>query len=153
MTTTTLSANDILPTAPAASATTGERRGRSAVLWVIQALLAALFLFAGGMKLVVPLDQMAGPIALPGLFLRFIGVAEVLGALGLILPGVFRIRQSLTPLAAAGLILIMTGATVLTALTGSVGGAVVPLLVGLLAGSVAWGRRTSGDDAAIICAA
>src|SRR5882762_2650328 len=69
-------------------------RGRSTMnvaRWIVQGLLAALFLFAGSAKLVLPLDQMAGPVALPGWFLRFIGVAEVLGALGLVLPGLLRI--------------------------------------------------------------
>ena len=55
-------------------------------LWVVQVLLALLFVFAGGMKLVLPLDQLAGPVPLPGAFIRFIGVAELLGGLGLILP-------------------------------------------------------------------
>src|SRR5437867_5371882 len=88
-------------------------RGRSTMnvaLWIVQGLLAALFLFAGGAKLLLPLDQMAGPVALPGWFLRFLGVAEVLGALGLVLPGLLRIRPGLTPLAAAGLVIIMIGA-------------------------------------------
>src|SRR5204863_8860771 len=87
-----------------------EMRQKNSVLWVVQGLLALLFLFAGGMKLVLPLDQMAGPVALPGWFLRFLGTAEMLGALGLILPGVLRIHPELTPLAAAGLVIIMTGA-------------------------------------------
>ena len=71
-------------------------------LWIVQGLLAALFLFAGGVKLVLPLDQLTGPVPLPGLFVRFIAVAEVLGALGLILPGLLGIRPGLTPPAAAG---------------------------------------------------
>src|SRR5881397_4328576 len=83
-------------------------------LWIVQALLAAVFLFAGGAKLVLPLDKLTGPVAVPGWFLRFIGVCEVLGAIGLILPGLLRIRPGLTPLAAAGLVIIMIGATVLT---------------------------------------
>src|SRR5437870_4876205 len=86
----------------------------NAALWIVQGLLAAVFLFAGGTKLVLPLDQLTGPVALPGLLLRFIGVCEVLGALGLILPGVLRIRPGLTPLAATGLVIIMIGATVIT---------------------------------------
>ena len=110
------------------------------VLWVIQALLAALFLFAGVMKLVLPIEAMAGPIGLPGGFLRFIGVAETLGAIGLIVPGLTRIYPELTPAAAAGLVVIMIGATVLTAITGAVAGAIFPLVVGLLAASVAVGR-------------
>jgi hypothetical protein len=114
--------------------------GLNVMLWLVQGLLALLFLFAGGMKLVLPLEALAGPVALPGFFLRFIGVAEVLGAIGLILPGLLRIRQGLTPLAAAGLVIIMTGATVITAMGGAVAAALVPLIVGLLAASVAYGR-------------
>ena len=109
-------------------------------LWIVQALLAALFLFAGGMKLVVSLDQLAGPVALPGSFLRFIGVAEVLGALGLILPGLLRIRPGLTPLAAAGLVIIMIGASVITMMGGAIVPALASLLVGILAAFVAYGR-------------
>ena len=66
-------------------------------LWIIQSLLAALFLFAGAVKLVLPAEDLTGPIAFPILFLRFIGALEVLGALGLILPGLLRIRTGLTP--------------------------------------------------------
>ena len=77
---------------------------RNVTLWVIQGLLAALFLFAGSMKLILPIEAMAGPVALPGAFLRFIGVVEVLGAVGLVLPWLLRIRPELTPLAGAGLV-------------------------------------------------
>jgi len=109
-------------------------------LWIVQGLLAALFLFAGGMKLVLPLQKLTGPFPLPGLFIRFIGVCEVLGALGLILPGLLRIRPGLTPLAAAGLVIIMIGATVLTLMGGELTAAVVSAVVGLLAAFVAYGR-------------
>jgi hypothetical protein len=109
-------------------------------LWVCQGLLALLFLFAGGMKLVLPLEALEGPIALPGLFLRFIGVAEVLGAIGLILPGLLGIRTALTPLAAAGLVVIMIGATGLTLAAGQTGAALIPLVVGLISAFVAYGR-------------
>ena len=109
-------------------------------LWIVQGLLAALFLFAGGAKLVLPLDQMTGPVALPGWFLRFLGVAEVLGAFGLVLPGLLRIRPGLTPLAAAGLVIIMIGATVITLVGGMVAMALMNLVVALLAAFVAYGR-------------
>ena len=109
-------------------------------LWIVQGLLAALFLFAGVMKLVLPLDQMTGPVPLPGWFMRFLGVVEVLGGLGLILPGLLRIRTGLTSLAAAGLVIIMIGATVITAKGGDVVPALIPLAVGLLAAFVAYGR-------------
>ena len=116
-------------------------RRLNTVLWIVQALLAALFLFAGVMKLILPIEAMAGPVDLPGPFLRFIGVVETLGALGLILPGLFKVRPVLTPLAAAGLVVIMAGATVITAMGGQIAPALVPLTVGLLASSVAYGRR------------
>ncbi len=109
-------------------------------LWIVQVLLAALFLFAGGMKLVLPLEKLTGPFPLPGLFMRFIGVAEVLGAIGLILPGLLRIRPGLTPLAAAGLVIIMIGGTVVTLAGGDVAPALIPLVVGILAAFVAYGR-------------
>jgi hypothetical protein len=109
-------------------------------LWIVQGVLAALFLWAGGIKLVLPLDQLAGPVPLPGPFLRFIGVAEVLGALGLILPGLLRIRPGLTPLAATGLVIIMIGATAIGLAGDSVLLALIPAVVGLLAAFVAYGR-------------
>ena len=116
-------------------------------LWIVQGLLALIFLFAGGMKLVLPLDQMAGPVALPGWFLRFLGVAEVLGAIGLILPGLLSIRPGLTPLAAAGLVIIMIGATVIMLAGGMVAVALMTVVVGLLAAVVAYGRwRPSGEE-------
>jgi uncharacterized membrane protein YphA (DoxX/SURF4 family) len=71
---------------------------------------------------------------------RFIGVAEVLGAIGLILPGLLHIRPGLTPLAAAGLVIIMIGATVITTATMEASMALIPLIVGLLAALVAYGR-------------
>ncbi len=109
-------------------------------LWTVQALLALLFLFTGSMKLVLPIEELTAAVPLPGLFVQFIGVAEVLGALGLILPGLLRIRPGLTPLAAAGLVIIMIGATVVTLATMDASLALIPLVVGLLAAFVAYGR-------------
>ena len=109
-------------------------------LWIIQALLAALFLFAGGMKLITPIEEMTKQIAMPGWFLRFIGVTEVLGAIGLILPWLFRVRPGLTPLAAAGLSVIMIGATVVTMIIGDIPTALIPLMTGGLSVFVAYGR-------------
>jgi len=117
-----------------------ERPTMNVALWIIQGLLAALFLFAGGAKLVMSADQMAGPVALPVWFLRFIGVAEVLGALGLVLPGLLRVRPVLIPLAAAGLVIIMIGATVVMWAGGMVAVALMNLVVALLAAFVAYGR-------------
>ena len=116
------------------------KRARVA-LWSIQAVLAALFLFAGGFKLALPLAALAKLSPLPAIFLKFIGACEVTGALGLILPGVFNIKRGLTPLAAAGLVIIMIGATTVTVVTQGVAPAVLPFIVGLLAAAVAYGRR------------
>ena len=115
-------------------------------LWIIQGLLALLFLFAGSMKLIMPIEMMTAQmrVPLPGLFLQFIGVAEVAGAFGLILPGLLRIRPGLTPLAGACLVIIMIGATVVTLLGGDVAAALFPLVVGLLCAAVAYGRRSWG---------
>lgn len=112
------------------------------VLWTVQALLALVFLLSGGMKLALPLDVLAEQMPLPGLFARFLGVAETLGAIGLILPTLLRIRPGLTPLAAAGLTIIMAGATLLTpSLTGGeLVLALLPLVLGILAAFVAYGR-------------
>jgi uncharacterized membrane protein YphA (DoxX/SURF4 family) len=112
------------------------------VLWIIQGLLALLFLFAGGMKLVMPIEEMTKQMPeMPGLFLRFIGVAEVLGGLGLILPGLLRIQTGLTPLAAACLVIIMIGAVVVTLMTNPPAVALLPLITGLLLIFIAYGRR------------
>ncbi len=110
-------------------------------LWIVQVLLALLFLFAGGVKLIMPIEEMTKqmPVAIPGLFLRFIAVCEVLGALGVILPGLLRIKTWLTPLAAAGLAIIMIGATALSLKIG-VTAAILPLVTGLLAAFVAYSR-------------
>src|SRR5262249_32892953 len=77
------------------------------LLWTVQGLLAATFLMAGSMKLMLPIEELTQELDFPGWFLRFIGVCEVLGGLGLVLPGLARIRTGLTPLAAAGLVIIM----------------------------------------------
>lgn len=115
------------------------------LLWVLQVLLALLFLFAGGTKLILPmsmLQQMGSPnaVVLPGLFIRFIGVCEVLGALGLVLPGVFKTRQYLTPLAAIGLMVIMVGAMVVTAMGDGPLMALIPFVYLLLLAFIAYGR-------------
>lgn len=115
-------------------------RSMTRALWIVQGLLALLFLFAGGMKLILPVEEMTKQMPLPGAFLRFIGVAEVLGGLGLILPGLTGIRPGLTPLAAAGLVIIMIGATVLSAASGGIVPALFPLVVGVLLALVAYRR-------------
>ena len=109
-------------------------------LWIVQVLLAVIFLFAGSMKLILPPEVLTAQFPLPELFVRFIGTCEALGAIGLILPGLLRIRPGLTPVAAAGLAIIMVGATGTTLLIGGGASALIPLALGLLAVFVAYGR-------------
>ena len=111
------------------------------LLWIIQVLLALLFIFAGSTKFVMPVEEMnrQAPVVLPGLFLHFIGVCEILGGLGLILPALLRIKPGLTPLAAAGLAIITLGATLIT-MKGAVAMALFPFVVCLLSLLVAYGR-------------
>jgi DoxX-like family len=111
----------------------------------VQGLLAAHVLFAGGMKLIAPVAVLAVIFPFPGKFVRFIGICEVLGAFGLILHWALGIRRELTPLAAAGLVIIMVGATVST--LAIVGGALalVDVVIGVLAASIVYGRRATCD--------
>ena len=110
----------------------------NAILWTIQALLAALFLFAGVMKLVIPAAQLEAQSPFSAGFLHFIALAEIAGALGLVLPGLTRILPRLTPLAATGLVIIMAGATITS--LGSGPAAILPSVAGALAAVVAYGR-------------
>jgi uncharacterized membrane protein YphA (DoxX/SURF4 family) len=124
-----------------------QKRLVTVTLWTIQVLLALVFLLAGSMKLILPIETLTAQMPLPGLFVRFIGIAEVAGALGLILPGLTRIQRGLTPLAACGLVIIMIGATVVTLAIGGGALALIPLVVGLFAIAVASGRRSWGRRA------
>jgi uncharacterized membrane protein YphA (DoxX/SURF4 family) len=136
-----------MPSVPASAASSRQtqhrtrHRTRHRLLWAAQILIALLFLFAGSMKFVLPADKMQqGSIILPMAFIHFIGVCECLGALGLLLPGLLRIRTSLTPLAAAGLTIIMIGATIVTAIGMSVPGAILPAVVGTITAWIAYNR-------------
>jgi uncharacterized membrane protein YphA (DoxX/SURF4 family) len=117
-------------------------KGLHYTLWTFQVLLALLFLFAGIMKFVLPAEKLVAPGG-PQLsinFLRFIGVVETLGGLGMVLPGLLKIKTFLTPLAAAGLVIVMIGAVVVSYQTMGLKGIAVPLVTGLAAAFVAYGR-------------
>ena len=113
-------------------------------LWVVQGLLAFAFGMAGVMATTMPISELAAnlvwPGALPPALVRFIGGAEFLGALGMILPSVTRIRPQLTPLAGAGLATIQTLAIGFHVLRGEFSALPINLTLGLLAAFVAWGR-------------
>lgn len=113
-------------------------------LWVVQILLALLFMFSGVSKFLMPADEMTKnmPPFLSLGFIYFIAVCEILGGIGLVVPWVTKIRPGLTPLAAFLLFIIMIGATVITAM-GQAALAIIPAVVGLLCAFVAWGRRAT----------
>ncbi|MFN8635762.1 MAG: DoxX family protein [Chloroflexota bacterium] len=110
-------------------------------LWILQAVLALFFALASGMpKLLLPAEALPMPIAIPGLLLTCIGVAEVLGGLGLIVPAVTRTQTWLVPLAAAGLVLVTVGATTYQLVAGELANALFAVTVGLLCAFVGYGR-------------
>ena len=114
----------------------------SVILWILQVLLGLLFIFAGVMKFIMPVEEMnrQAPVVLPGLFLHFIGLCEILGGLGLVLPSLLKIQPRLTPLAALGLAIITAGATVITLMGSMKVVAAYPFVICLLCLFVAYGR-------------
>ena len=121
-------------------------------LWVAQGLLAVAFLMSGGMKVTAPLEQLQAQMpwvtgALGGA-VRFIGIVEVLGAVGLILPAATRIMPKLTPLAATGLLTVMVLASATHLSRGEYPMIAINLVLGGLAGFIAWGRFSRAPIAA-----
>ena len=111
------------------------------LLWVLQALLALAFLAHGWLFLSPPPDiavQMNA--SLPRWFQVFLGIAEVLAAIGLILPGVTGIKPGLVPLAAAGIMVVLSSATVYHLVRGEISSAAITLVMFLLATAVAYMR-------------
>ena len=111
------------------------------VLWIVQVFLALFFALASGApKLLLPVEALPMPIPLPAAFVKFIGVCEVLGALGLILPGVTRILPGVTTLAATCLVLLTACATMAQLLGGNLGNAAFAAGMGVICAFVAYGR-------------
>jgi len=121
--------------------TTQQHTKTTILLWTVQGLLAALFLFAGSMKFIMPVEVMTKGTSLTGGFIHFIGVCEVLGALGLVLPGLTKVHRELTPFAAVGLLSIMIGAVTLTVAGPQPVQAILPAVVLVLCAVVALARR------------
>ena len=110
-------------------------------LWVLQVLMGLFMALGSGVpKLVVPIEMLPMPIPVPAPLLMFIGVAEIAGGLGLILPGLFKIRPGLTPLAAAGLGLIAIGGMAYQLAAGEPGNAVFAFVIAALCAFIAYGR-------------
>ena len=115
-------------------------------LWVAQLLVGAVFIAIGTMKVTQPIvvlgETFGWPATVPAGLVRFIGVAELLGGLGLILPAATRIKPMLTPLAGAGLATAMLFAAIFEISRGDFGAVPLPLVLGGLAAFIAWGRAT-----------
>jgi uncharacterized membrane protein YphA (DoxX/SURF4 family) len=113
-------------------------------LWVVQILLGALFVAVGTMKATQPIavlvETFGWPAAVPAALVRFIGLAELLGGLGLILPSATRVKPMLTPLAGVGLVLTMLFAAGFHISRGELGALLMPLVLAGLAAFVVWGR-------------
>jgi uncharacterized membrane protein YphA (DoxX/SURF4 family) len=124
----------------ATTSSSSPSRKLNVTLWTVQVLLALLFIFAGSMKWLTPVSVLTQMSQMPGEFIRFIGACEFLGGLGLLLPGITRIRPVLTPLAATGLVIIMTGATIITGIRGQVAPTVMTAVFAGLLVFVADGR-------------
>ncbi len=115
------------------------------VLWVVAGLAAAAFLGAGLMKITGKREQMLERMAWVADYeqsqVKLIGVVEVLGAIGLILPGVTGIAPILVPIAATGLAIVMALAAVMHLRRGDGFAAIVPnIVLGVMVAFVAWGR-------------
>jgi len=127
-------------------------RGLHIALWVAQVILAVMFGMAGFIKTTQPIDQLAKNIpwsVVVGLPLtRFIGVSELAGAVGVILPAATRILPRLTPIAASALTLVMVLALGYHVTHGEFQMLPLPLGLGCLAAFVAWGRFMKAPIAA-----
>ena len=113
-------------------------------LWILQVLLSAMFLMAGTANAAQPIDVLAERMTwvtdvAPGL-VRFIGLAEVLGAVGLILPAMMRTLPWLTPLASGGLAVVMLLAAGFHGSRDENDMVGLPVVVALLAATVGYGR-------------
>ncbi len=132
-----------MTTAVASNPQIASRKGLRVTLWIVQGLLALGFGLAGFMKLTVPIAELAQKMSwvaeLPGL-VRFIGAAEIAGALGMILPSATKIAPKLTALAGVGLLVVMILAAGFHVMRGE--GDKVPfnVILGGMAAFVAWGR-------------
>jgi uncharacterized membrane protein YphA (DoxX/SURF4 family) len=114
------------------------------VLWVLQIFLAGMFVMSGVMKSTRPKEALATKMPWvedfsPGM-VRFIGIAEVLGGIGLILPAVTGVAKVLTPLAATGIAVIMLLAALIHVRRQEPKTIPVNVVVLVLAALVAWGR-------------
>jgi putative oxidoreductase len=113
-------------------------------LWIAQVVLGGMFIMAGIMKASQPITDLSKSVPwtadVPLAMVRFIGVCELLGGIGLILPGLLRIKALLVPIAAIGIVLIMVFAMVYHIANRESNVIPVNIVLGLVAAFIAWGR-------------
>lgn len=119
-------------------------RGLNIALWVVQSLLAVMFLMAGANKLFQSIPELSKMLPwvtqVPEGMVRFIGISELLGGLGLLLPSILRIKPILTPFSAIGLAVVMLLATFFHISKGETSVIAMPIVFMAMAIFVAWGR-------------
>ncbi|MEI8005935.1 MAG: DoxX family protein [Bacteroidota bacterium] len=123
---------------------TNQSKTLNIILWIAQIILAGVFIMAGFMKSTMPIEQLSASLPwakdVPSWLVRFIGISELLGALGLILPSLFKIKPMLTPLAAAGIIAIMIMAAFFHISRSEFSGVAFTVVLALVAAFIGWGR-------------
>lgn len=119
-------------------------KGLNIALWVVQSLLAAMFLMAGANKLFQSIPELSKMLPwvtqVPEGLVRFIGMSELLGSLGILLPSILRIKPILTPIAAIGLAVVMLFAILFHISKGEASAIAMPIVFVAMAVFVAWGR-------------
>jgi DoxX-like family len=130
---------------PMTQTTANKNNGLNIALWIVQVLLFAAFIISGFMILISPIAQLSSTLPwtldVPEILVRFIGLAEAAGALGLLLPSITKIQPQLTPLAAMCLVVVMVLAVVFHIARGEISMILPSLIFGVLNAFVAWGRR------------
>ena len=129
---------------------TAPSKGLNISLWTAQILLAALNLMAGGNKLFQSIEELSKMLPwaadMPAGMVRFIGLSELLGGLGLLLPSILHIRPGLTPLAAAGLAVLQVLAAFFHISRGETSMIGVNGLFAAIAVFIAWGRSKKAPE-------
>mgnify|MGYP005995666851 CR=1 FL=1 len=113
-------------------------------LWIAQGLLVVMFIMAGAMKLSQPIETLTESLpwvtSVPNLLVKFIGLSEFLGALGLLVPSIFRFKPFLTVWAAIGLAVIMILAAIFHATRGEFSAIGMNMILMSISLFIAWGR-------------
>lgn len=121
-----------------------KKKGLNIALWIAQILLGALFIMAGSMKSTQPLAELSKSLPWVNDFslgmVRFIGISQLLGGIGLLLPALLRIKPILTSLAALGLCLIMIFSFIYHINKGEYEALGINVVLGAIALFIAWGR-------------